>query len=67
MPQNWLVFKRNFMLSGAITPKIVGGDNSKYGGAPQLMLGNNPMKFEDSRSNGFLVMRAAKFCDRLMD
>ena len=39
-------------MSGAITPKLSRGDNPKIGGAQQLMLGNIPVKFEDSRSNG---------------
>ena len=37
---------------GALTPKVSRGDTSKYEGAPQLMLENIPMKFQDSRLNG---------------
>ena len=40
-------------MSGAITPKISRGGNPKIGGAQQLMLGNIPVKFEESRSYGF--------------
>ena len=36
----------------AITQKRSGGDNPKYGGAQQLMLGNIPVKFQDSRPYG---------------
>ena len=56
-----------FYVSGAITPEVSGGGNQKYGGAPQLILGNIHVKFEDSRSNRFRVMRATKFCDRQTD
>ena len=42
----------NFNISGAITQKLSRGDNSKIEGAQQLMLGNIPVKFEDSRPNG---------------
>ena len=60
MPQNWPVYAKNDNFPRAVTPKLARGDNSKYGGAPQLMLDNNPMKFEDSRSKGDAVRRAAK-------
>mgnify|MGYP001550159495 FL=1 len=40
------------IFQGAITPKLSGGGNPKIGGAPQLMLRNIPVKFEDSRLNG---------------
>ena len=47
-------------MSGAITQKISRGGNPKIGGAQQLMLGNNPVKFEDPRSHGSRVRCAAK-------
>ena len=37
----------------AITQKIYWGDNPKYEGPQQLMLGNIPVKFQGSRPNGF--------------
>ena len=40
-------------MSGAITPKLSRGGNPKKRGAQRLMLGNIPVKFEDSRSYGF--------------
>ena len=33
--------------------KTIRGDNPKYGGAQQLMLGNIPGKFQDFRPYGF--------------
>ena len=39
--------------SGAITQKVQGGGHPKIGGAQQLMLGNNPMKFLGSSMNGY--------------
>ena len=38
-------------LSG-IFQNLQGGGNPKYGGAQQLMLGNNPVKFQVSSMNG---------------
>ena len=35
-------------LKRAIAQKIYWGDNPKYEGAQQLMLGNIPVKFQDS-------------------
>ena len=67
MPQNWPVFAKNDNFQKAVTPKLARGDTSKYRGAPQLMLDNNPMKFEDSRSKGDGVRRTAKlasFCQK---
>ena len=39
----------NFNVSRAITQKRSGEDNPKYEGAQHLMLGNSPVKFQDSR------------------
>ena len=47
-------------MSGAITAKLSRGDDLKIIGAQQLMLGNFPVKFEDPRSYGVRVSRAAK-------
>ena len=43
---------KNFIVQRAITQKRSRGDNPKYGGAQQLMLGNIPVKFQGSRPNG---------------
>ena len=52
VPQNQSFNTSNFNVSRAITQKQSGGDNPKYGGAQQLMLGNIPVKFQASRPNG---------------
>ena len=44
MSQSLLKNMQNFKLSGVITQKVSRGDNSKYVGAQQLMLGNIPVK-----------------------
>ena len=50
--QNLRNFMKMVIFQGDITPKLSGGGNPKIGGAPQLMLRNIPVKFEDSRSRG---------------
>ena len=42
---------QNFKLSGAITQKQSREDNSNYGDAQQLMMGNILVKFEDPKAN----------------
>ena len=51
-------------MSGAITAKLSRGDDLKIIGAQQLMLGKFPVKFEDPRSYGVRVRRAAKLVKR---
>ena len=42
----------NVNISGAIILKLQRGHNPKIEGAPQLMLDNIPVKFDDPRSHG---------------
>ena len=53
VPQNQSFNTSNFNVPRAITQKQSGGDNPKYGGAQQFMLGNIPVKFQGSRSYGY--------------
>ena len=52
VPQNQSFNTSNFNVPREITQKQSGGDNQKYKDAQQLMLGNIPVKFKDSRPNG---------------
>ena len=60
VPQNQSFNTSNFNVQRAITQKKSGGDNPKYGGAQQLMLGNLPLKFKDSMLYGSQLMPASK-------
>ncbi len=50
-----------FQLVRGNNSKVIKGENWKYGGAQQLMLGNIPVKFEDCMPYGFWATRTAKF------